>query len=137
MSAEIGARLQLTPTPNPHPQPLSTLRNVAPLARNRLLEATCTVSAPPPPATRWSAEMRCPQGPRHREAWRDPAPELVRPAGQTPFRRHACANGLAPFVPVSYTHLRAHETRHDLVCRLLLEKKKKKQMQETKKKKKQ
>src|SRR5450756_2181120 len=29
-------------------------------------------------------------------------------------------------VPVSYTHLRAHETRHDLVCRLLLEKKKKK-----------
>src|SRR5450756_3224950 len=26
------------------------------------------------------------------------------------------------FYPVSYTHLRAHETRHDLVCRLLLEK---------------
>src|SRR5450756_439129 len=26
---------------------------------------------------------------------------------------------------VSYTHLRAHETRHDIVCRLLLEKKKK------------
>ena len=25
---------------------------------------------------------------------------------------------------VSYTHLRAHETREDLVCRLLLEKKK-------------
>ena len=29
-----------------------------------------------------------------------------------------------PDKPVSYTHLRAHETRHDLVCRLLLEKKK-------------
>src|SRR5450756_2849965 len=28
-----------------------------------------------------------------------------------------------PCSPVSYTHLRAHETRHDLVCRLLLEKK--------------
>ena len=28
--------------------------------------------------------------------------------------------------PVSYTHLRAHETEADLVCRLLLEKKKKK-----------
>ena len=28
--------------------------------------------------------------------------------------------------PVSYTHLRAHETRHGLVCRLLLAKKKKK-----------
>ena len=27
---------------------------------------------------------------------------------------------------VSYTHLRAHETRGNLVCRLLLEKKKKK-----------
>src|SRR5665648_360235 len=23
-------------------------------------------------------------------------------------------------IPVSYTHLRAHETRHDIVCRLLL-----------------
>src|SRR5450756_3048343 len=41
--------------------------------------------------------------------------------------------GLASLIPegaalvsaVSYTHLRAHETRHDLVCRLLLEKKKK------------
>src|SRR5450756_3035450 len=33
--------------------------------------------------------------------------------------RTACSR-----VPVSYTHLRAHETRHDLVCRLLLEKKK-------------
>src|SRR5450756_2766644 len=31
----------------------------------------------------------------------------------------------AIFLPVSYTHLRAHETRHDLVCRLLLEKKQK------------
>src|SRR5450756_2857230 len=39
---------------------------------------------------------------------------LVRPGGRRPVH------------PVSYTHLRAHETRHDLVCRLLLEKKKKK-----------
>ena len=30
--------------------------------------------------------------------------------------------------PVSYTHLRAHETRHDLVCRLLLEKKKRSEL---------
>src|SRR5674536_397273 len=29
------------------------------------------------------------------------------------------------FIPVSYTHLRAHETPEHLVCRLLLEKKKK------------
>src|SRR5665648_1202860 len=27
--------------------------------------------------------------------------------------------GLRSYDPVSYTHLRAHETRHDLVCRLL------------------
>ena len=29
---------------------------------------------------------------------------------------------LLTMASVSYTHLRAHETRHDLVCRLLLEK---------------
>src|SRR5450756_2365200 len=28
--------------------------------------------------------------------------------------------GIDSIDPVSYTHLRAHETRHDLVCRLLL-----------------
>src|SRR5450756_1546636 len=32
---------------------------------------------------------------------------------------------IAGYGPVSYTHLRAHETRHELVCRLLLAKKKK------------
>src|SRR5450756_2131554 len=35
-----------------------------------------------------------------------------------------CARGsetAPPKMPVSYTHLRAHETRHDIVCRLLLE----------------
>src|SRR5678815_4904131 len=36
------------------------------------------------------------------------------------------AGGVADVVPVSYTHLRAHETPEHLVCRLLLEKKKKK-----------
>src|SRR5450756_139336 len=34
------------------------------------------------------------------------------------------ALGIVSMNAVSYTHLRAHETRHDLVCRLLLEKKK-------------
>ena len=34
------------------------------------------------------------------------------------FDRH-----VGPHEPVSYTHLRAHETVLDLVCRLLLEKK--------------
>ena len=37
---------------------------------------------------------------------------------------------------VSYTHLRAHETVLDLVCRLLLEKKKKKKKKYTQKNKK-
>src|SRR5674536_388041 len=36
--------------------------------------------------------------------------------------------------PVSYTHLRAHETPEHLVCRLLLEKKKKKNKQKKQKK---
>ena len=40
------------------------------------------------------------------------------------FSRRA-PRGVVPFVaPVSYTHLRAHETVLDLVCRLLLETKK-------------
>src|SRR5665648_1189107 len=39
---------------------------------------------------------------------------------------HTTTHGaFGAFGTVSYTHLRAHETRHDLVCRLLLEKKKK------------
>src|SRR5450756_1698326 len=38
--------------------------------------------------------------------------------------KNGCGARLAgTFYAVSYTHLRAHETRHDLVCRLLLEKK--------------
>ena len=36
----------------------------------------------------------------------------------------ALVEGLKRLQPVSYTHLRAHETVLDLVCRLLLEKKK-------------
>mgnify|MGYP003380643724 CR=1 FL=1 len=43
---------------------------------------------------------------------------------------------MIPAPPVSYTHLRAHETVLDLVCRLLLEKKKQQtQKKKTKKKK--
>ena len=36
----------------------------------------------------------------------------------------AGTSALVAFAPVSYTHLRAHETPEHLVCRLLLEKKK-------------
>ena len=41
-----------------------------------------------------------------------------------------------PLEAVSYTHLRAHETVLDLVCRLLLEKKKKERTKKINKKKK-
>ena len=41
-----------------------------------------------------------------------------------------------PIIAVSYTHLRAHETVLDLVCRLLLEKTKKKKKKKKKKRKK-
>src|SRR5659263_518826 len=44
----------------------------------------------------------------------------------TSFRSRDASRGWSTRA-VSYTHLRAHETRHDLVCRLLLEKKKKQQ----------
>src|SRR5665648_379196 len=40
----------------------------------------------------------------------------------TPMVEEAAEVQIDDKVPVSYTHLRAHETRHDLVCRLLLEK---------------
>src|SRR5450756_2897574 len=44
----------------------------------------------------------------------------------TGHHRDTIGNLIEDLASVSYTHLRAHETRHDLVCRLLLEKKKKK-----------
>src|SRR5450756_1294951 len=43
-----------------------------------------------------------------------------------PFYEHLVyyvTSGPIIIMAVSYTHLRAHETRHDIVCRLLLEKK--------------
>src|SRR5450756_2325810 len=69
----------------------------------------------------------------------EPASGSVRPNAPSIFpcamgTSHSCFCSSVPFTytsmapsdvwAVSYTHLRAHETRHDLVCRLLLEKKK-------------
>src|SRR5660397_274424 len=50
---------------------------------------------------------------------------------------HTLAKGdIADYIiPVSYTHLRAHKTKANLVCRLLLEKKKKKKNKKKKNKK--
>ena len=52
------------------------------------------------------------------------APEILAPSTSSPNESPADSHRLssAP-APVSYTHLRAHETVLDLVCRLLLEKK--------------
>src|SRR5450756_2889553 len=58
------------------------------------------------------------------EQIRDIGQFLPRPIGRVPHRVYLHRNQVLR--AVSYTHLRAHETRHDLVCRLLLEKKKKK-----------
>src|SRR5665648_1112591 len=48
----------------------------------------------------------------------------LRTAAVSKRARHWVPAALRPALAraVSYTHLRAHETRHDLVCRLLLEK---------------
>ena len=46
---------------------------------------------------------------------------VAKKTGQTKSSTEASLNGI---IAVSYTHLRAHETVLDLVCRLLLEKKK-------------
>ena len=40
------------------------------------------------------------------------------------FSQKPVVAALSSSMPVSYTHLRAHETGRNLVCRLLLEKKK-------------
>src|SRR5660397_270833 len=58
-----------------------------------------------------------------------------RPAGAVPFLAHH-HGGRTDLAAVSYTHLRAHETKANLVCRLLLEKKKKQQKKDKNKKKK-
>eukprot|EP00656_Telonema_subtile_P046845 TRINITY_DN53445_c0_g1_i2.p1 TRINITY_DN53445_c0_g1~~TRINITY_DN53445_c0_g1_i2.p1 ORF type:complete len:144 (+),score=29.02 TRINITY_DN53445_c0_g1_i2:82-513(+) len=49
---------------------------------------------------------------------------LKRMLHELPDERIGCGDIVEDPWPVSYTHLRAHETVLDLVCRLLLEKKK-------------
>ena len=49
---------------------------------------------------------------------------MIGPAGEMEMLAAGILNLDKDKIPVSYTHLRAHETVLDLVCRLLLEKKK-------------
>eukprot|EP00658_Telonema_sp_P-2_P043648 TRINITY_DN31560_c0_g1_i1.p1 TRINITY_DN31560_c0_g1~~TRINITY_DN31560_c0_g1_i1.p1 ORF type:complete len:203 (-),score=38.98 TRINITY_DN31560_c0_g1_i1:45-653(-) len=51
--------------------------------------------------------------------------EAVRRSTTTPSPSSSSLKDMYTIPPVSYTHLRAHETPEHLVCRLLLEKKKK------------
>src|SRR5450756_1652138 len=44
----------------------------------------------------------------------------TRPFAGIPVAVYGVILSITLLTPVSYTHLRAHETRHDLVCRLLL-----------------
>ena len=50
---------------------------------------------------------------------------LVVTTENIPGKKYEVLGEVFGVTTVSYAHLRAHETRHDLVCRLLLEKKKK------------
>ena len=61
---------------------------------------------------------------------RDSLKQFQQAAGTNVIYGDICAGNLAPALqqalesfPVSYTHLRAHETVLELVCRLLLEQK--------------
>ena len=57
-------------------------------------------------------------------------PKLGASVGKTVKSLREGLGGGEKLVAVSYTHLRAHETGRNLVCRLLLEKKKKKKKQD-------
>src|SRR5665647_2351315 len=97
--------------------------------------------SPVPPRSRAcrdrESESRAPtsRSSRNRDAARAAAPGRRAPGGAvcrrsppppTPCPRSHPREGDWWCTPVSYTHLRAHETDSYLVCRLLLEKKKKK-----------
>src|SRR5450756_1259006 len=99
-TARSRSRLRRWPRPAPPCRPQS---EVAPALSS---QAPASRQAPPSPA-------------------KAPSPR-VRLERQSPARgKGPGPSAAASAAAVSYTHLRAHETRHDLVCRLLLEKKKK------------
>src|SRR5665811_1520425 len=97
----------------------------------RLPEGSRVIYAPEPldPLTDPSAAIR--HALRHPLGDKDPLPALLHPGMKLTIAFDDISLPLPPMErpdirqPVSYTHLRAHETVLDLVCRLLLEKKKK------------
>src|SRR5450756_2890807 len=84
------------------------------------------VKLAPEKTSDWSATASRASTTRVRKAFFTFVPEAPLWLTRRSFQSRNRPGGWAGRGPVSYTHLRAHETRHDLVCRLLLEKKKKK-----------
>src|SRR5450756_614552 len=74
-----------------------------------------------PDLARWRGTAESPACPLEQRQLQLEVGDAVRGVGRAERLRHQ----IDVVGAVSYTHLRAHETRHDLVCRLLLEKKKK------------
>src|SRR5450756_1620157 len=105
-----------------------------------MASGTATAARPAIQATAWSTGLVV-GPPRHRarrastdavtgwffaKAWSQPG--MVATGTSVELVNTRMTTGNSPARPaasgsVSYTHLRAHETRHDVVCRLLLEKK--------------
>src|SRR5660397_297794 len=108
------------------PRPAAHLRGSHPHGRGvPVLHRSPLVAASPRPGRDGPAAPR--GGRRERPGGRAGAtgqPAAVEP-GPPGERRCGFLVGTAGPAPVSYTHLRAHETKAKLVCRLLLEKKKK------------
>src|SRR5665648_962778 len=65
----------------------------------------------------WLEDRVAPCAPRYA----DTSSRALLDESRHPGSSHGASLGSWPAAAVSYTHLRAHETRHDLVCRLLLE----------------
>src|SRR5680860_1609850 len=80
-----------------------------------IVYAVCRIGSPSMSRLRWNrwCAMR---------SWGEPGLSLSSGVAQADWVRSSWLN---TYIPVSYTHLRAHETDSYLVCRLLLEKKKK------------
>src|SRR5450756_2768997 len=97
--------------------------SVAPISRARASRAglTSDTTTSVAPKARAVCRLTKPMGPAPVISTREPA--VTRPLRQAQMPTDSGSSSAAAS-SVSYTHLRAHETRHDLVCRLLLEKKK-------------
>src|SRR5674476_1486037 len=114
ISAKIASGFEFSPhiRPDAGPNSVANAPNVSPCP------PVCTSRSPTVGMIFWCLRIRLPSGPIY-SCVLNRVPSVFGSFSQT---------------PVSYTHLRAHETGRNLVCRLLLEKKKRKHATKTKKK---